>query len=554
MAPTATTNGHQADQQEIDCLVVGGGFAGVQLLYTMRKQGFNTKLFEAMPGFGGIWRNACYPGARVDSELPIYGLKFPEVYRSWSWSQRYPDYKEIRQYFDHVDKVLELSKDCQFNTRVHSAFWNENNSRWDIIAGDQKNPIKISAKYFFLCIGFAAKINWPDIPNRDRYKGKLYHSGFWPEGLEPEQLRGKSIGIVGTGASGVQITQALGKVAKDMTVFVRTPNLTLPMENPKMTKETQDLFRDGWDAIYEKRNKTFAGFHYDFDYNDWSRHTPEQREAFYEDIWSKKGFHFWLETYVDVYFKKDCNDTAYAFWHKKTAPMVKDEKKRGILVPPPDKAHHTFGTVRPSLQVDYYDILNQDNVDVISVKENPIKTFTETGVELNDGKKVDFEVMALATGYDTHTGGFLQIDIRGKNGKPLTEHWKEGCKSQLGLATSGFPNMFFAYGPHGPTAYSNGPSTTDIQCEFLARLLNWSKENNIKSIEAKPEAEQAFVKRIDDLSKATLFHQSHGWYMGRNVKGKPVQALNYTGGIPTYIKDLEESEAAGYSGFEAVKA
>lgn len=389
MAPTATATADTAEK--IDCLVVGGGFAGVQMLYSLRQKGFKTTLFESAAGFGGIWRNACYPGARVDSELPIYGLKFPEVYRSWSWSQRYPDYKEIRRYFDHVDKVLDLSRDCRFNCRVRSAHWNEQMGRWDVVAGDEDAPVHISTQFLILCIGFASKINWPDIPNRERFKGKLYHSGMWPEGLEPEHLAGQKIGLVGTGASGVQIAQELGKVADDMTVFVRTPNLTLPMDNPKMDKKTQDLFRDGWDAIYEKRNRTFAGFHYDFDYEDWTRHTPEQREKFYEEIWNKEGFHFWLEIYVDVYYKKDANDTAYAFWHKKVSPMIKDPKKRDILAPPLEKAHHTFGTVRPSLQSCYYDILNQDNVNVVSVKQNPIKTFTETGVELSNGDKVDLD-------------------------------------------------------------------------------------------------------------------------------------------------------------------
>lgn len=548
MAPTAT--GNSTNVEQVDAIVVGGGFAGVQLLYALRQKGFKVKLHEAASGFGGIWRNASYPGARVDSELPIYGLKYPEVYRGWSWSQRYPDFKEIRRYFDHVDKVLDLSRDAYFNSRVTAAHWDDAAKRWNVTSGPKDGPQrKSSAQFIFLCIGFASKINWPDIPNRDAFKGELIHSGIWPNGLEAQQLAGKKIGQIGTGATGVQLAQELGKVAEKFTLLVRTPNLALPMDNPQISKETQDIFRDGWDAVYEKRNKTFAGFHYDLDFDDWKRHTPEQREAFYEEIWDKHGFHFWLETYKDVFFDKQCNDTAYAFWHKKVAPLIKDPKKREILAPPPDKALHTFGTVRPSLQTCYYDVLNQENVDVISVRDNKIKQFTETGVELQDGTKIDFDLLVLATGYDTHTGGFSQIDIRGENGKPLTEHWKDGCKTYLGLGTVTAPNLFITYGPHGPTAYSNGPSTTDIQCEWLIKLLEDMRQNNVRSIVPEPQAEADFCKRVDDLSKATLFHNSHGWYMGRNVKGKPVQALNYTGGIPAYIKDLEDSRSDNYKGW-----
>lgn len=162
-------------------------------------------------------------------------------------------------------------------------------------------------------------------------------------------------------------------------------------------------------------------------------------------------------------------------------------------------------------------------------------------------------VICLATGYDTHTGGFAQIDIRGKGGQPLAEHWKQGCKSYLGLATSHFPNMFFMYGPHGPTAYSNGPSTTDCQCEWLLKLIEDADKAGVTSIEAQPDAEDAFCQRVWDLSAATLFHSSHGWYMGRNVKGKVAQPLNYTGGIPAYIKDLQDSSQNDYRGWTMAK-
>lgn len=113
MVPTATSAAASGDVEQIDCLVIGGGFAGVHQLHRLRQSGHKTKLFEAAAGFGGIWRNACYPGARVDSELPIYGFKFPEVYRSWNWSQRYPDYKEcvrkkglaVRRAWDHRSRI-----------------------------------------------------------------------------------------------------------------------------------------------------------------------------------------------------------------------------------------------------------------------------------------------------------------------------------------------------------------------------------------------------------------------------------------------------------------
>jgi cation diffusion facilitator CzcD-associated flavoprotein CzcO len=286
-----------------------------------------------------------------------------------------------------------------------------------------------------------------------------------------------------------------------MTVFIRTPNLTLPMDNPNVTAKEQEIFKDGYDAIFEKRNKTFGGFAYDFCTDDWRTYSPEQLDAFYERIWERKGFQ--CVRLSTTYGSPEpvtasgllpsikrmpilssigpCTTSGAshrsgvkvrsdpACRHKKTAGQIKDPKKRAILAP--EEPPHTFGTVRPSLQVSYYDVINQDNVDVVSVKSNPIKTFTPTGVELADGTRKDVDVVVLATGYDTHTGGFKQIDIVGRDGLPLAKHWEQGCKSYLGLGTSHFPNMCFTCtrclaslsvptqsartdGPHGPTAYS----------------------------------------------------------------------------------------------------
>lgn len=134
----------------------------------------------------------------------------------------------------------------------------------------------------------------------------------------------------------------------------------------------------------------------------------------------------------------------YKFWYEKTANQIKDPKKREILAPPLEKQFHTFGTVRPSLQTHYYDVMNQDNVEVVSVRNNPIKTFTETGVELADGTKKDFDAIVLATGYDSHTGGFKHFQVTGENGLKLMDYWKVRATSRsspsiLKLGSSGWP-------------------------------------------------------------------------------------------------------------------
>jgi cation diffusion facilitator CzcD-associated flavoprotein CzcO len=143
------------------------------------------------------------------------------------------------------------------------------------------------------------------------------------------------------------------------------------------------------------------------------------------------------------------NDTAYAFWSEKTRARINDPKKRDILAPTLENQHHTFGTKRPSLEQRYYEVYNQDNVDIVPLKENPIETFTETGIKMKNGEEHQFDIIILATGFDSVTGGLCQIDIKGTDGVSLADKWSKGTWTYLGMATANFPNMFFLYGPQG---------------------------------------------------------------------------------------------------------
>lgn len=148
------TSGPYADNLDLDVLIVGAGFSGAYLLHEMRKQGYSTVLYDAGKGFGGTWRWNCYPGARVDSPVPIYELSIPEVYKDWTWSTNYPNWEELQKYFDHVDKTLELSKDSAFETVVTSAEFDEKEGKWTVKTQDGRTA---KARFLIVAAGFAAK-------------------------------------------------------------------------------------------------------------------------------------------------------------------------------------------------------------------------------------------------------------------------------------------------------------------------------------------------------------------------------------------------------------
>jgi len=178
------------------------GFGGAFSLYEMRKAGLKAAIYEAGTSFGGTWRWNVYPGARVDSPVPIYELAIPEVYKDWHWTTNYPNWEELQAYFDHMDKVLNLSKDCSFETVVTSAEFDTEEGKWNVGTQDGR---KAKAKFLVVCAGFAAKRYIPGFPSMDKFKGTIHHSSFWP--AEGVPYDGKRVAIIGTGASGVQMIQ-----------------------------------------------------------------------------------------------------------------------------------------------------------------------------------------------------------------------------------------------------------------------------------------------------------------------------------------------------------
>jgi len=534
---------------KLDALIIGGGFGGVDSLIRLRKAGFKAKIVEASPILGGTWSLNRYPGARVDSPIPLYCLDHEEIWEDFTWSEVYPGWKGIRHFFNHADKKMQISKDAYFNTRVSKATWNEKSKTWHVEAMGKDGKLTFEANFLISCLGFASAPMNP-FEGAETFKGQIFHTGNWDESVAPADLTGKRIGVIGTGASGVQVAQELGKVASEFKLFQRTPNLCLPMGQAQLTPEAQVAFKAVYADILEKRRHTFAGFHYDFDTTtDWRKQTPEQREAFFEKIWAKRGFTYWLGTYQDVYFNEEINREAYNFWQRKVAERVTDPKKRELLAP--KEPFHTFGTRRPSLEQDYYEVLNDARTEIIDVRSDPIVRIVEKGVQLKSGRVVELDVLVCATGFDTHSGVYRKIDITGVKGQKLADKWslQNGVSSNLGMTIRGFPNLFYLYGAQAPTAYSNGPSTIDIQAKWLTQTMEHMREKSIASFDVTPEAEKAWCDRVEELSAKSLFHASQGWYMGRNVKGKKAQPLNYTGGIPAYIKDLEECAAQGYKGF-----
>ncbi|KEZ41481.1 Cyclopentanone 1,2-monooxygenase [Scedosporium apiospermum] len=518
---------------EYDAIIVGSGFGGCYLLHKLRTAGFKCLVIDDAADLGGVWFWNCYRGARVDTPVPLYEFSDPDLWKDWTWSERYPGRDELRRYFDHVESKLHLKKDILFNTRVVSADFNQADNYWNVL---DNAAVTRTARYFILCTGFAAKPFIPTIDGIDTFAGISCHTSKWPQG--GIDFHGKRVGIVGNGSSGLQVIQDVASEASHMTVFQRSPTYALPMRQTPL--QDKDQVKAEYEELFERRKKMFAGLTTEFNPQSAVQVSDEEREAFFEKIWTQGGLSFWLATYQDVIRDTEANKYAYEFWRKKTLPRIKKPGLAELLAP--EKPPYYFGTKRATLEQKYYEVYNNDHDDRVSL-------VVPNGVITKDGTLRELDILIFATGFDSVTGGILSIDIKGVDGLPLQEKWKNGTYTHLGMMTAGFPNMMFLYGPQGPTSFCNGPTCAELQGDWIIKTIIHLRDQNRHHIDPTGEAEQEWRTLVNQIGDMTLLPRTKSEYMGTNIPGKPKEMLNFLGGLVEYTKHIDNAFNHGFQQF-----
>lgn len=532
--------------EELDVLVVGGGFSGIYQLERLRSLGFSVKLYEAGSDAGGVWHWNQYPGARVDTEATLYQFSDERIWREWNWSEVFPGQEELQAYFRFVVDKLDLRKDIRYSTRVTAAQFDEDTNNWTVESRDERTgeTLLTRARFFLPLLGTGSKALVPDIPGLEDFEGDAFHTSRWPEGYD---MTGKRVAVIGTGASGVQVIQSIAPEVDHLTVFQRTPATALPMISPRLDASANDELRQRYPDLFKDRETTFAGLEYDVIFTPTAEVSDEEFDATCERLWAKGGLQLWLGGYADMFFNAEVGKKIYDFWREKTLPRIKDPilaEKLAPAVPP-----YPFGTKRCPLEYTYYDAFNQDNVDLVDIRETPIERITPNGIVTADGHEHEFDVIVLATGFDSFTGGLTDIDVRSTKGESFAEVFRDGARTALGRATAGFPNILYVYGPQSPSAFCNGPTCAELEGDWVVECLVNMREKGLTRIEAAPEAEQEWHDHLDTLAAATTFPLANSWYMNANVPGKKRELLAYPGGLPMYLEKCRESAENGYAGF-----
>jgi cation diffusion facilitator CzcD-associated flavoprotein CzcO len=443
-----------------DAVVVGAGFGGMGAAIQLQRDGYrDIVILERESDLGGTWHVNRYPGLAVDIPSSTYSYSFePNPH----WSRLFAPGAELKQYAAHVADTYGLRALMRFDTVVESATWDESAEEWEVeVVGGE--PLR--ARFLLTATGFLSQPKLPDIAGIDTFAGTVVHTTRWDDDVE---LAGKRVGIIGTGATAVQLIPELARVAADLTVYQRTPiwvtaKPDLPV--PSLVRRTfaalpltQRAVRLGGTAVLEALMVS-AVLHYD--------QVPIVNAA--------------AERLARLHLRR----------------QVKDPETRRRLTP-----DYTFGCKRPTFSNDYYPTFNLDHVHL---ETTSIDHVDGAGIVTADGDRTDLDVLVLATGFDLWEANFPAIRIVGRGGRDLGRWWRERrFQAYEGVAVPGFPNLVSLNSPYSYSGLSYF-TTIESQMRHMHRLLTELKRRRARTFEVTEEANAAFLEAMTDRVGHSIF-------------------------------------------------
>lgn len=433
-------------------VVIGAGPGGICTGKRLKDAGFSDfVILERAPGVGGTWWNNTYPGCRCDVPSVLYSFSFA---LKPDWSEPYALQSEIQPYMEEVAERFGLMPHIKLNTCASGAEWSEATQTWTVRTDAGEDYV---ADILIGAVGLFNEPAYPNIPGLADFKGAMMHSARWDHGIS---LDGKRIGVIGSAASAVQFAPEIAPVAKHLTIYQRTPNFVNPRANA-FSEEFLAGLKDDPETTMRKEREVLSG---------------------------------WLDavcTYDDenvlAAFRQAAMDNL---------AQVKDPLVRAKLTP-----DYPFGSKRGLVSSEWYPTFNRDNVELVT---DAVLSVTEKGIASADGVEREFDVIILATGFQT-TKFLSAIPVTGKDGRSLSEIWSGGAQAYLGITVPGFPNMFMLYGPNT----NNGSILHKIECQvdYIVDKVVAMEQRAIASIDVKPESHDAYNAALqDDLAKVAVWN------------------------------------------------
>ena len=494
-----------ARRDDLRVVVIGAGEGGICAAVKLGELGLDYTVIERHDAVGGIWLENGYPGAGVDTASALYSFSWAQ---KPDWSRYFAKQPEILGYLQDVARAHGMLPHVRFGTEVVAARWDDDESVWRIgvrPTADPDAPVdEIVADVLVSAVGQLNRPAYPALPGLDTFAGPMFHSARWDSSVE---LAGKRVGVVGTGASAMQIVPAIAGVPSRLTIFQRSPQWTIPNGNyhRELTPATRLLMEQvPWYAAWYRLRLMWI-------YQD-KLHPTLRRDPDWEHP----------DRAVNA-----VNDRHRRFFVQHLEKEIAGHEDRLL-----DKVLPTYPPYGKRMLIDngWFAALRRDDVDLVTEQ---ITAVEEKGVVLADGSRVDLDVLVMATGFQSRRM-LSPMDIRGRSGRSLREIWgDDDAHAHLGITVPDFPNLFLVYGPN--TNLGHGGSVifhTECQVSYITKMLVKMVEGRIGTVEVRPEVCDDYNRRVDD-AHAELVWTHPGmtnWYRnaaGRVVTNSPWRLVDY---------------------------
>jgi cation diffusion facilitator CzcD-associated flavoprotein CzcO len=527
-----------------EVIVLGAGVSGIYQIKRLTDLGIDAIVLEADDDLGGTWHRNRYPGARFDSESYTYGYSFSkELLEEWHWKERFSAQPENLSYLNYVAEKFDLRRHMRFNSRVEQMTWDDAERVWHLKLQSGDTYV---TRFVITSLGPLSMPTKPVYEGMDDFTGEAFHTFWWPK--EPVQLEGRKVGVIGTGATGIQVISEIADKVGELTVFQRRPNWSTPLNNRPISDDEMAVIRARYDEIFANCAASPGGFEHVADPRRFWDVSAEERRELWDELYKEPGFALLVSNFTDIFFDETANAEISGYVADRIRGRVDDPKVAEKLIP----KDHGFGMQRLPLETRYFEAYNRDNVKLVDLAETPIERFTADGIQTTT-EQHDLDVIVYATGFDAITGGYDRIDIRGVGGVTLADKWSESPSTYFGVLTNGFPNMLMVAGPQSVSGSTNFPRAIETGVDWVTDLLTHARDNGRTRIEAEQDAEDQWVERVVRAHERMLFRRSKGWFTGYNSnvaghqEGK-VRYQAYFGGAPRYAALVAEAAADGYAG------
>lgn len=530
---------------EYDVVAIGAGVGGIYQIKQLTDRGFNALLLEANEDLGGTWFKNRYPGCRFDSESYSYGYSFSrELIDEWHWQERFSPQPENLKYLNFVADKFNLRQHMRFNSLVVSMAWNEEDRFWVLELSDKTS---LSTRFVVSCVGVLSVPFQPTIEGIEDFAGQAFHTFDWPR--EPLDLIDKRVGIIGTGATGIQVIGEIADKVGELTVFQRHPNWSIPLNNSPISEQEMADIRATYDEMLAVCEESQGGFVHLPDRRGFAAVSEAERRALWDELYDRPGFALLLANFPETFLEADANQALSEYVAERIRRRVDDPAIAELLIP----KDHGFGMKRLPLETNYFEAYNRANVSLIDISETPIEAITKSGIRVGE-THYDLDILVFATGFHTITGGLNRMNVQGTNGT-LRDKWQTQTSTYLGVFAHGFPNMMMVAGPQSVSGSTNYPPSIQSCVEWVTDLLEYARSSGISRLEASEEAEQEWVETVAKAQQRMPFSQVRSWFTGHapDINGAKQGSADqgrynaYWGGAPRYRSYLAKVKESDYA-------